>query len=152
MQFSILITLREGSMYGYSILKSLRERFQGAWEPRTGALYPALQRLQEHGLVETETIDGHEHYRLTTEGDEWLRENVQKLADKAHVGLRFASMILEAYDSMGFDERPMHSSLTDTDRDEALSRLKEAEAALRSDLEAVRGMMEAMEEGRQWEQ
>ena len=46
-QFLMLVMLRKGPMYGYEVLKVLREEFQGFWEPQTGAIYPALKRLEE---------------------------------------------------------------------------------------------------------
>ena len=35
----MLVILRKGPMYGYEVLKVLREEFQGFWEPQTGAMY-----------------------------------------------------------------------------------------------------------------
>jgi DNA-binding PadR family transcriptional regulator len=76
----MLVILRRGSMYGYEILKVLREEFKGLWEPQTGAVYPALKRLGEHGLVRTETRGEKEYYALTEAGSTWTQERLDSMS------------------------------------------------------------------------
>jgi DNA-binding PadR family transcriptional regulator len=61
-------------MYGYEILKSLREQFRDIWEPKTGTVYPALRRLETRGFVRTELKEGKEFYSLTEKGEEILKD------------------------------------------------------------------------------
>jgi DNA-binding PadR family transcriptional regulator len=79
-QFLMLVILRRGQMYGYEILKVLREEFKGLWEPQTGAVYPALKRLGEHGLVKTEVRGDKEYYALTEEGRSWVQERLDSMS------------------------------------------------------------------------
>ncbi len=72
----ILLQLKKKSMYGYEIIKELKKIFEGVWEPKTGTIYPALRRLETRGLIKTELKDEREHYLLTKEGEEVMRENL----------------------------------------------------------------------------
>jgi DNA-binding PadR family transcriptional regulator len=49
--FHILLALGEGPSHGYAIGKDVEERSGGRLDPTTGALYQALRRLTEDGLV-----------------------------------------------------------------------------------------------------
>jgi DNA-binding PadR family transcriptional regulator len=49
--FHILLALGEGPSHGYAIGKEVEERSGGRLDPSTGALYQALHRLVEDGLV-----------------------------------------------------------------------------------------------------
>ncbi len=72
MQFSILILLKKRPMYGYEVLKALRDEFGEFWTPQTGSIYPALRRLCEHGLVISEDREGIDYYTLSPEGAGWV--------------------------------------------------------------------------------
>src|SRR5665647_1309912 len=82
-QFLMLVILRKSPMYGYEVLKVLREEFQGFWEPQTGAIYPALKRLEEQKLILSDVKDGKEYYSLTAEGKEWMVENLKSISQEA---------------------------------------------------------------------
>jgi DNA-binding PadR family transcriptional regulator len=47
----LLLLLSEKPMYGYEIIRELEKRFAGYWKPKTGTIYPALERLEENKLV-----------------------------------------------------------------------------------------------------
>jgi DNA-binding PadR family transcriptional regulator len=100
-QFLMLVMLRKGPMYGYEILKALREEFDGLWRPETGALYPALRRLGEHGLVRAETMEEKEYYRLTVEAGSWLSETLRTIGPE----LMFASRYMEVLGSAAEEEQ-----------------------------------------------
>lgn len=95
-QFLMLVMLRKGPMYGYEVLKVLREEFQGFWEPQTGAIYPALKRLEEQKLILSEVRDGKEYYSLTPEGKEWMRENLKSISQEAQFMGRYFSFLGKA--------------------------------------------------------
>ena len=52
LSFQILLALAGGALHGYGILKDIEERSGVGTVPSTGALYLALQRLEEEGLIE----------------------------------------------------------------------------------------------------
>jgi len=74
MQLIILLLLMERPMYGYEVLKGLRDYFEGVWTPQTGSVYPALKRMVEHGLLSSEQRDGTDYYSITEEGRKWAQE------------------------------------------------------------------------------
>ncbi len=69
-----LLLLDERPMHGYEIITELESRSDGRWRPSPGAIYPALGRMQEHGLVEADEVDGKKQFRLTASGRERLTE------------------------------------------------------------------------------
>ena len=79
-QLIMMVLLLERPMYGYELLKVLRERYEGIWEPQTGAIYPALRRLQDHGLLSVDNVDGKDNYSLSDEGRKWLEETLSSLS------------------------------------------------------------------------
>jgi DNA-binding PadR family transcriptional regulator len=63
-----LALLNERPMHGYEMMQELDDRTQGLWKPSPGSLYPALQLLEDQGLVRSETTDGRRQYTLTDAG------------------------------------------------------------------------------------
>ena len=49
--FHILLALGNGPSHGYAIGKDVQEHSAGCLDPSTGALYQALHRLAEEGLI-----------------------------------------------------------------------------------------------------
>ncbi|GAB3554076.1 PadR family transcriptional regulator [Spirosoma fluminis] len=62
----------QGRMYGYEITQSVKERTQGEVTLTFGALYPVLHKLEQDGLLITESVevDGRlrKYYSLTPTG------------------------------------------------------------------------------------
>jgi len=65
---AILALLAERPMHGYEMLQELAERTHGLWRPSPGSLYPALQYLEDQGLVQSVTADGRRRFELTDAG------------------------------------------------------------------------------------
>jgi DNA-binding PadR family transcriptional regulator len=76
---AILLLLAEEPRNGYQIMQEVEERSEGAWRPSPGSVYPALQQLEDEGLIRAEEIDGRKAYRLTVEG---LAQVEQRGADQ----------------------------------------------------------------------
>lgn len=83
LQFLVLLQLNEGPKYGYEMLKTLQEEFEGVWEPKTGAFYPSLKSLEARGFVETELREETEFYNLTEDG-EMLLERLGERIEREH--------------------------------------------------------------------
>jgi len=88
-QSLILIQLLDTSKYGYEILRSLRNAFHGAWEPKTGTIYPTLQALKKKGFVSKKVKGEKTHYKLTKLGRGKLREMSDYVADYLLFNSRF---------------------------------------------------------------
>src|SRR5918911_4172622 len=77
----LLILLSERPMYGYEIIKELEKRFSGYWKPKTGAIYPALEKLEQDKLVTSqrefrEEGPDRKHYALAKKGEAELSQSV----------------------------------------------------------------------------
>ncbi len=108
MQLVILLLLRKRPMYGYEVLKELRERFKGVWTPQTGSIYPSIKRLEEHGLVRSEKREGTDYYSLSEEGEKWVMEKVRRSPKDIRILTRYLRMIEEAAADMHLDgEEPV---------------------------------------------
>jgi len=57
-------------MHGYQVIQELAQRSDGAWTPSPGSIYPALQLLQDEGLVTATETDGKRVFTLTPAGQE----------------------------------------------------------------------------------
>jgi len=71
---AILTLLDERPMHGYEIITELETRSDGRWRPSPGAVYPALEKMAEHGAVTSTEADGKRQYELTDRGRELLAE------------------------------------------------------------------------------
>jgi len=64
-----LALLAEQPMNGYQIIQEIGERSGGVWRPSPGSVYPALQQLEDEGLIRPESGEsGRRGYVLTDEG------------------------------------------------------------------------------------
>jgi PadR family transcriptional regulator, regulatory protein PadR len=78
----LLRTLSGEPMHGYAISRWIREQSRDVFQIEEGALYPALRRLEERGLINGEwalTDTGREakFYTLTAEGRASLRRELR---------------------------------------------------------------------------
>ena len=78
----ILRTLGWQAMHGYAVSRWIREQSGEAFRVEEGALYPALRRLEQRGLIEgewsvTETGREAKFYSLTAEGRRALRAELK---------------------------------------------------------------------------
>jgi DNA-binding PadR family transcriptional regulator len=55
-------------MHGYEMMRELAERSQGLWRPSPGSLYPALQLLEDQGVVISDSANGRRQFTLTDDG------------------------------------------------------------------------------------
>jgi DNA-binding PadR family transcriptional regulator len=63
-----LLLLAEEPRNGYQIMQEVEERSDGVWRPSPGSVYPALQQLEDEGLIRSEEIEGRKLYAITDEG------------------------------------------------------------------------------------
>ncbi len=63
-----LLLLREEPRNGYQIMQEVQERSGGVWRASPGSVYPALQQLEDEGLIRSQDIDGRKLFVLTDEG------------------------------------------------------------------------------------
>ena len=85
---AILDLLAEGqenaqSWNGYQIIQEIGERTQGVWRPSAGSVYPALQQLEDEGLIRAQRDEAGEdrrrNYTLTDEGRAYVQAHAAEL-------------------------------------------------------------------------
>jgi len=85
-RLAILSLLDEGPKHGYQIMKEIQERSGGLYGCSAGSVYPALQQLEDEGLVASKRQEGKRVYRITEAGGEELErdpEAVDRIWDRA---------------------------------------------------------------------
>jgi len=76
-----LSLLAEGPRNGYQIIQEISERTDGVWRPSPGSVYPALQQLEDEGLIRAETGEsGRKAFGLTDEGRAYAEAHADELA------------------------------------------------------------------------
>jgi DNA-binding PadR family transcriptional regulator len=68
----VLGLVGEEPRHGYDIIRLMKERFQGAYSPSPGSIYPILAQLAEAGLMQAETQGQRKLFTLTEAGKAYL--------------------------------------------------------------------------------
>ncbi len=78
---AILDLLAEGQPWnGYQLIQEIGARTQGVWRPSAGSVYPALQQLEDEGLIRAEAgEDRRRNYTLTDEGRTYVEAHAEEL-------------------------------------------------------------------------
>src|SRR5262249_34514896 len=75
-----LLLLAEEPRNGYQIMQEVEDRSEGAWRPSPGSVYPALQQLEDEGLIRAEEIDGRKLFKITDAGRAYVQERGEQPA------------------------------------------------------------------------
>src|SRR5213079_3522103 len=65
---AVLVLLAEEPRNGYGLMQEIERRSDGVWRPSPGSVYPALQQLEDEGLVRSTESDGRRVFELTEAG------------------------------------------------------------------------------------
>jgi DNA-binding PadR family transcriptional regulator len=76
-RLALLSMLESGPKHGYELMKELETKSGGIYKASAGAIYPALQQLEDEGMVISDAAAGKRTYSLTNEG----RAELQKEAE-----------------------------------------------------------------------
>jgi DNA-binding PadR family transcriptional regulator len=76
-RLALLSMLESGPKHGYELMKELETKSGGIYKASAGAIYPALQQLEDEGMVMSDVAAGKRTYSLTDEG----RAELQKEAE-----------------------------------------------------------------------
>jgi DNA-binding PadR family transcriptional regulator len=77
-----LALLAEGPMNGYQIIQEISERSDGVWRPSPGSVYPALQQLEDEGLIVARADETtRRSYQLTDEGRAYVEAHPDEVRD-----------------------------------------------------------------------
>src|SRR5215207_10320767 len=59
---ALLLLLAEEPRNGYQLMQEIERRSDGVWRPSPGSVYPALQQLEDEGLVHAVEFEGKRAY------------------------------------------------------------------------------------------
>src|ERR1700752_762093 len=76
-RLALLSVLERGPKHGYELMKELESKSGGIYKASAGAIYPALQQLEDEGMGISDAAAGKRTYSLTNEG----RAELQKEAE-----------------------------------------------------------------------
>ena len=65
---AVLTLLAEEPRNGYQLMQEIERRSDGVWRPSPGSVYPALQQLEDEGLVRSDETEGRKRFHLTDAG------------------------------------------------------------------------------------
>jgi DNA-binding PadR family transcriptional regulator len=96
LSYHVLLALADAPRHGYGIIKEIEAKSAGAMSPSTGALYLALQRMEEEGLLEEsperagedEDDPRRKYYRLTARGRDLAAAETRRLAELLGVAVQ----------------------------------------------------------------
>lgn len=79
----LLSVISTKDTYGYEIIKTIQQKSDNRYNMKEGTLYPALRRLELKELIvsywgESEGGGRRKYYKITSEGDERLKENIKE--------------------------------------------------------------------------
>ncbi|MGE5291682.1 MAG: PadR family transcriptional regulator [Micromonosporaceae bacterium] len=75
-----LTLIAEEPRNGYQIIQEIESRSRGMWRPSPGSVYPALQQLEDEGLIRAEDGEGgRKAFHLTDEGRAYVAEHADEL-------------------------------------------------------------------------
>ena len=78
---AILDLLAEGGQWnGYQLIQEISGRTSGVWRPSAGSVYPALQQLEDEGLIAPEGEGRRRMYSLTDAGRAYADEHAEELS------------------------------------------------------------------------
>ena len=77
---AILALLREEPRNGYQVIQEIERRTGGLWRASAGSVYPALQQLEDEGLIVAGEAGGGRQYQLTEAGRKYADEHPEELA------------------------------------------------------------------------
>lgn len=66
-------------MHGYEIIQQITARSGDVWRPSAGSVYPALQLLEDQGLIRSEQTEGRRVFQLTDAGREYVEQHRDEL-------------------------------------------------------------------------
>ena len=78
---AILDLLAEGGQWnGYQLIQEIAGRTSGVWRPSAGSVYPALQQLEDEGLIAPEGEGRRRMYSLTDAGRTYAGDHADELS------------------------------------------------------------------------
>jgi len=131
---AVLLLLSEQPMHGYQLIQEITERSGGRWSPSPGAIYPALNLLEDEGLIVITADSGRKLASLTPEGVSHVEQHREDLVapwDRATgQAAHPARALREAMESLGGAAHQIARTGTPAQTAQALRTLEQARREL----------------------
>jgi len=95
LKIALLKIISEEASHGYGLIRKIEEITDMGWKPSPGSIYPALQELEEKGLIVNKTEDRKIVYSITEKGQEVL----QKAQEHIKTVVRYLKKLFPELDS-----------------------------------------------------
>jgi DNA-binding PadR family transcriptional regulator len=124
-----LLLLAEEPRNGYQIMQEVQERSEGVWRPSPGSVYPALQQLEDEGLIRSSEAGGGtgKVFELTDVGRAHVQE---RHADAAAPWEEMSNNVSDQAVDLGKLVREVASALTQVMRTGSEAQIGEARKVL----------------------
>ena len=76
-RLALLSMLESGPKHGYELMKELETKSGGVYKASAGAIYPALQQLEDEGMVTSDAAAGKRVYSLSDAGRAELQREAE---------------------------------------------------------------------------
>lgn len=91
LKLAILKILSQNPMHGYAIMKEIERITENSWRPSPGSIYPALQELQNSGLIIQKIAGRKRIYEITLDGKWTLDHTIEEVRS----GIRTLNILME---------------------------------------------------------
>ena len=71
----VLALIAQAPAHGYELIRTIEDRFGGAYTPSPGVIYPTLSWLEDMGYASVERDGGRKRYAVTEQGRLFLAAN-----------------------------------------------------------------------------
>jgi DNA-binding PadR family transcriptional regulator len=75
LRLHVLALIAQAPAHGYELIKTIEDRFGGAYTPSPGVIYPTLSWLEDSGYASVSAEGGRKSYAITDEGKAFLEAN-----------------------------------------------------------------------------
>jgi DNA-binding PadR family transcriptional regulator len=79
LKIALLKMISEEASHGYALIRKIESITQKDWKPSPGSIYPALQELENKGLVESRTEERKIIYSITERGQLVLEASMEHM-------------------------------------------------------------------------
>ena len=131
---AVLMLLSEQPMHGYQLIQEITERSGGRWSPSPGAIYPALNLLEDEGLITITADSGRKLASLTEAGTAHVEANAEALqapwAGATGRAAHPARALRDAMEALGGAAHQIARTGTDEQAAQAVTTLEKARREL----------------------
>ena len=142
----VLGLIEQEPRHGYDIIKALEARFEGAYSPSPGAIYPMLQMLEEADLVVSSMAGSKRMFAISDAGRAYLAENREEL-ERRQCAARQSLQQSEALGHRrGYPRLPHGSARQAAQRQLSAAQVEELRAILQRTRKALRRALTVRQE------